>query len=69
MNTIKQLELDIEGINVNEILSKYNLAIDNIRLIVACKNCHHSWAAVIWGIHDLDDQKHFTCVRCGGGVK
>ena len=69
MNTTKQLNIKVENVDINDILDKHNLSLDNARLIVTCKSCHHSWAAVIWGIHDLDNQRHFTCVRCGGGVK
>jgi len=67
MNAKSQLKVQINDISVDKILEENNLSLDNVRLIVTCKTCHHSWMTAVWGIYDLSNQKRFTCMRCKGG--
>lgn len=67
MNARTQFHVTIGGISVDKILESNNLSLDNIRLIVTCKNCHHSWMVAVWGLYDLENKPRFTCMRCKGG--
>jgi hypothetical protein len=67
MNETIYLDVQINDIPIGGILEENHLSLDNIRLIVTCKNCHHSWMVAVWGLYDLSNRNRFTCMRCKGG--